>query len=137
MNLGIDFSLILYILLAALVGLGVPYYFLQTGKFYAGAGFLLAALATFIFFGMRWFNGLRLNTTFFGATSTTQSWPPQINYCPDFLSLNGSEQVNTVYRLECSRYEPNWKFSTFNKNKYSDSLSTLSISVITYMGRYI
>jgi hypothetical protein len=94
MDLGIDFSLILYILIAALVGLGVPYYFLQTGKFYAGAGFLLAALATFIFFGMRWFNGLRLNTTFFGATSTTQSWPPQINYCPDFLSL---KQVGANY----------------------------------------
>lgn len=94
MDLGIDFSLIIYILVGALVGLGVPYYFLQSGKFYAGAGFLLAALATLIFFGLRWFNSLRLNTTFFGATSTTQSWPPQINYCPDFLSL---KQVGANY----------------------------------------
>jgi hypothetical protein len=94
MDLGIDFSLIIYILVGALVGLGVPYYFLQSGKFYAGVGFLLAALATLIFFGLRWFNGLRLDTTFFGATSTTQSWPPQINYCPDFLSL---KQIGANY----------------------------------------
>ena len=109
MDLGIDFSLILYILLAALVGLGVPYYFLQTGKFYAGAGFLLAALATFIFFGMRWFNGLRLNTTFFGATSTTQSWPPQINYCPDFLSLKQAQfMMHTSYFI--SNFQPTSAF---------------------------
>jgi hypothetical protein len=87
MDLGIDLSLLFYILVAFLIGFGGPYFFMQQGKTYTAGGFALAAIGTFTFFGIRWFNGLRLNQSMIAGLPTTTSWPPQINACPDFLSL--------------------------------------------------
>ena len=60
MDIGIDFSLIAYILFAAFVGLGFPYLLLTTGRQYAAGFVVIASLGAFIYFGMQWFNGLRL-----------------------------------------------------------------------------
>ena len=88
MDIGIDFSLIAYILFAAFVGLGFPYLLLTTGRQYAAGFVVIASLGAFIYFGMQWFNGLRLKKDIFsGSVSPDSPWPPQINYCPDYLSL--------------------------------------------------
>lgn len=87
MDIGIDYSLLLYILVCVLIGAGVPYTFIQSQKLYAAIGFLIFALASFIYFGLRWFDGFHLKQSMVGGVDPTSSWPPQINYCPDFLSL--------------------------------------------------
>jgi hypothetical protein len=85
--LGVSYGLIVYVLFAFGVGVGVPYYFMQQQKLYAAGGFAIAAIACFIYFGMRWFTGLELSATLLPTTAGLTSWPPQINYCPDFMSL--------------------------------------------------
>jgi hypothetical protein len=92
MDIGIDFSLILYILAAVIVGVGAGYYLLKMDRVYAAAGIVIGFIGIFTYFGLRWFEGLRLKQFLQGPISRTASWPPQINYCPDFLSL---KQVGT------------------------------------------
>ena len=87
MDLGIDLSLLFYILVAFLIGFGGPYFFMNLGKTYTAGGFALAAIGIFTYFGLRWFDGLRLKQSMMAGLPKTTSWPPQINACPDFLSL--------------------------------------------------
>ncbi len=83
----IDFSLILYILAALLIGGGGSYYILKTERMVTAIGFFIGAIAIFTYFGLRWFDGLKLRPGISGAIDPNTSWPPVINYCPDFLSL--------------------------------------------------
>lgn len=96
--LGVSYGLIVYVLFAFGVGIGIPYYFMQQQKLYAAGGFAIAAIACFVYFGMRWFTGLELSATLLPTTAGMTSWPPQINYCPDFMSLLSSGTgVNTSF----------------------------------------
>lgn len=92
MDIGIDFSLILYILFAFAVGMGIPFYLMKQDRLYAAVGVIIVSIAVFIFFGMRWFDGMRLKQSILGGVPPDTQWPPQINVCPDFLSL---KQVGT------------------------------------------
>jgi hypothetical protein len=83
----IDYALIVYALGATAVGLGVPYYLMTGGRMYSAIGFLLAAIASFVYFGLRWFDGMKLKPFIAGGVDTNMVWPPQVNYCPDFMSL--------------------------------------------------
>lgn len=100
MDIGIDYSLIAYALAATAIGLGGPYYIMTTGRLYAAIGFLFAALAIFIYFGLRWFEGTKLKTFLVGTVSPSTAWPPQINYCPDFMSLK-QEGSGTSAKYYC------------------------------------
>lgn len=82
-----DYALIVYALGATAVGLGGPYYLMSSGRLYSAIGFLLAAIAVFVYFGLRWFDGMKLKPFVAGGVDKTMAWPPQINYCPDFMSL--------------------------------------------------
>lgn len=93
-----DYSFLLYILFAVLVGVSAPYYLLKNERKISAITVFLAFLAILIFFGLRWFDGAHLKSDYNGALATTQ-WPPQINPCPDFLSLktdNGMYCVDTM-----------------------------------------
>ena len=46
--------------------------------------FLVGAILIFTFYGLRWFSGNVLRASKFNSTT----WPPVINLCPDFLSLD-------------------------------------------------
>jgi hypothetical protein len=92
MDIGIDFSLILYILFAFAVGIGGSFYLMKNDRLYAAIGLILVSIGIFVFFGMRWFDGLRVKQDLVGGIPKDTQWPPQINYCPDFLSL---KQVGT------------------------------------------
>jgi hypothetical protein len=83
----IDYSLIVYILAALTIGGGGTYYILKSERMIAAAGFFLASIAVFIYFGLRWFDKFKLRQFLSGTVDPTSSWPPVINYCPDFLSL--------------------------------------------------
>lgn len=43
--------------------------------------FAIGSLLIFIFFGFRWFSSMN------SSTSTTPTWPPTINTCPDYLTF--------------------------------------------------
>jgi hypothetical protein len=87
MDIGIDYSLIVYALGATAVGLGGSYYLMSGGRMYSAIGFLLASIAIFVYFGLRWFEGMKLKPFLAGGVDKKMPWPPQINYCPDFMSL--------------------------------------------------
>ena len=87
MDIGIDYSLIVYALGATAVGLGGSYYLMSGGRMYSAIGFLLASIAIFVYFGLRWFEGMKLKPFLVGGVDKKMTWPPQINYCPDFMSL--------------------------------------------------
>ena len=96
MDLGIDFSLLLYILFAFAVGIGGPFYLMKNGKEYAAIGTVIVCIVVFVFFGMRWFDGLRVKQDLLGGIPKDTQWPPQINYCPDFLSLKKKVELGVT-----------------------------------------
>ena len=100
MDLGIDYSLIAYALGATAIGLGGSYYIMNSGRMYTAIGFIMASIAIFIYFGLRWFDGMRLRTFLSGGLPSSTTWPPQINYCPDFMSLK-QEGVGSSARYYC------------------------------------
>ncbi len=63
-----------------MVGFGVTMSLIQSGRAVAGLIFLIGALLSFIFFGIRWFEG---NVA--GVPGSNGAWPPVINTCPDYL----------------------------------------------------
>jgi hypothetical protein len=96
MDIGIDYSLIVYALGATAIGLGGSYYMMSGGRQYSAIGFLLASIAIFVYFGLRWFEGMKLKAFLVGGVDKKMAWPPQINYCPDFLSLKQIGVGNTA-----------------------------------------
>lgn len=95
-DLNIDYSFLLYVLFAILVGLGGAYYAMKNQKTILAIGIIIASIAIFWFFGTRWFNGFKLKQDMVGGVDRTITWPPQINYCPDFLSLTSTGSGTTL-----------------------------------------
>jgi hypothetical protein len=95
-----DYSLILYALGATAIGLGGSYYLMTGGRLYSAIGFLLASIAVFVYFGLRWFEGMKLKSFLRGGVDTKMPWPPQVNFCPDFMSLR-QVGVGTAARYYC------------------------------------
>ena len=89
-ELGIDYSFIAYTLFAVLVGLGCAYYAMKNQKTVLAIAIVISSIAIFWYFGSRWFDGFRLKQEMIGGVDKTVSWPPQINYCPDFMSLKST-----------------------------------------------
>lgn len=83
----IDYSLIVYCLGALLIGGGGAYYIMKTDRMITAVGFLLASIAIFVYFGLRWFDGFKLRQEMAGSIDPKTPWPPLVNFCPDFLSL--------------------------------------------------
>lgn len=78
-----DYLFLLYVLLSVGLGLGGMVILIQSERTFGGFLFLIGAVLIFTFYGLRWFVGDAIKPN--GYTSTT--WPPNINMCPDFLSL--------------------------------------------------
>jgi hypothetical protein len=95
-----DYSLIVYALGATAVGLGGSYYMMSGGRMYSAVGFLLASIACFVYFGLRWFDGMKLKPFLASGYDRKMAWPPQINYCPDFMSLK-QVGVSTSAKYYC------------------------------------
>lgn len=78
--ININISLLMYVIYAALFGLGFTIFFVNNGQAATGIVYLLMALAVFVFFGLRWFG----QESVFNPPST-YTWPPYVNTCPDYL----------------------------------------------------
>ncbi len=75
-----DYKFILFIFLAVILVSGGAYRFYAGGQEITAALFFIGAIGAMVFFGLRWFAS--------GKTKgSVSSWPPAINYCPDFLTL--------------------------------------------------
>ena len=73
--------LLLYAFSTVVIIFGGTYYFYSTQLETSAAIYFLGTVVGAIYFGFRWF-------TASGATEKGPgSWPPAINYCPDFLTL--------------------------------------------------
>jgi len=101
-----EFSLILYILVSLLIGVGGTYQLIQGDRTLAGFLFFVGAILVLTFYGLRWFSANTLNTSRYDS----KSWPPVMNACPDFLTLaertvSGKKErvcVNTIGVSESS-----------------------------------
>ena len=83
-----DLKFILYCFLSAVIVFGGSFYYYGNNFEAAAAVYFLGTIVASIYFGFRWF-----------ATPETKSigpgtWPPSINYCPDFLTLTKDEDGN-------------------------------------------
>lgn len=142
----IDFSLILYVLAALLIGGGGSFYILKTERMVTAIGFFLATIAIFTYFGLRWFDGFKLRSSISGAIDPNTPWPPVINYCPDFLSLKregttfycvDTMGVTTMplFTIGSSASASNGLLLTPNKNAQGYATDALSSS-FTWEGIY-
>lgn len=84
-----DLVFLFYIFLSIVLITGGGYYFFSSGLEIAAAIYFLGATIASLFFGFRWFNPSGT------VNKGPGSWPPSINYCPDFLTLTkiDDEQV--------------------------------------------
>lgn len=71
----------IYVFVALIAIIGPAAYFQSIGEdFVAGICLVQFVIASF-YFGTRWFPPAN------SVTKSTDTWPPVMNYCPDFLSL--------------------------------------------------
>lgn len=76
-----NLQLIFYCFLTVVLVVGGTFYFYASSMEISAAIYFLGTVVAAIYFGFRWF-------TASGSTPATPgSWPPAINYCPDFLTL--------------------------------------------------
>ena len=85
-----DLKFILYCFLSAVIVFGGSFYYYGNNFEAAAAVYFLGSIVASIYFGFRWF-----------ATPDTKSvgpgtWPPSINYCPDFLTLTKDSNGRTA-----------------------------------------
>jgi hypothetical protein len=78
-----EFTLILYILLSAGIGIGGTMYLVQGQRTFGAFLYFVGAILILTFYGLRWFAGDSFRTTRYSS----KSWPPVVNTCPDFLSV--------------------------------------------------
>ena len=78
-----ELTFIFYIFSAFITIPGIFFIFALYRKYLAGAISAIGILVFFILFGLQTFNP---DGSYITSSSNT-SWPPVINYCPDFLTL--------------------------------------------------
>jgi hypothetical protein len=72
----------IYVFVACVATIGSGFYYQSRGEEITGGILFVGFLLLSVYFGLRWFPPAGTDK----ATVTT--WPPVINYCPDFLSLH-------------------------------------------------
>jgi len=85
-----DLTLLLYSFLAVVITFGGTYYFYSSQLETSAAIYFLGTVVASIYFGFRWF------TASGAKPAGPGSWPPAINYCPDFLTLTTDANGNSV-----------------------------------------
>lgn len=87
-----ELTFIFYLFAAFIIIPGTFFLLVMFGKATAGIIAAIGMLILFILFGIQFFNQ---DGTYKLQAVSTGSWPPYINYCPDYLSLykNGTELI--------------------------------------------
>lgn len=109
----LSYPFIMYILVSVCLGLYLVKYMYTLNKEISAMIVFVLLILTFLFFGKRWFQYGQLKGTSAwtqmnsaiqsGSASATAeqcggvssasvptSWPPVVNYCPDFMTIDGS-----------------------------------------------
>jgi hypothetical protein len=76
-----DYWFIAYMIIVIVLGSSLVAYLFKREQTIGAMVLLVLLLLTFIFYGLRWFPGGKLNGT--GAAKV--AWPPIVNMCPDFM----------------------------------------------------
>ncbi len=107
-----EFTLILYILLSAGIGIGGTMYLVQSDRTLGAFLYFVGAVLILTFYGLRWFTGDNLRTTRYSS----KTWPPVINTCPDFMSLyeEGEGQAKTKTCIDLIGITKGGKQTKFN-----------------------
>jgi hypothetical protein len=79
-----ELTFIFYLFSAFITIPGIFFIFALYRKYLAGSISAIGILVFFILFGIQTFNP---DGSYINASSSTMSWPPVINFCPDFLTL--------------------------------------------------
>jgi hypothetical protein len=85
-----NLTILLYSFLSVVIIFGGTYYFYSNQLETSAAIFFLGTVVASIFFGFRWFSVSGAKVAGPGT------WPPTINYCPDFLTLTTDTNGNKV-----------------------------------------
>jgi len=87
-----ELTFIFYLFAAFIIIPGTFFLLVMFGKPTAGIIAAIGMLILFILFGIQFYNQ---DGTYKQQAVSTGSWPPYINYCPDYLSLykNGTELI--------------------------------------------
>ena len=75
-----SYIFLFYCFLTVVLITGGTFFFYESGRQLTGVIYFLGSIIAGIFFGFRWFAPNQANTA-------PGSWPPSINYCPDFMSI--------------------------------------------------
>jgi hypothetical protein len=82
-DIRMDYWMILYILVCVVVG-GYSVSTLYQRQQTVGAAIsLILLILIFVFYGMRWFEG---GGNLKGTQAPSGSWPPIVNFCPDYMT---------------------------------------------------
>jgi len=85
-----DLRILFYSFLCVVIIFGGTYYFYSNYLETSAAIFFLGTVVAAVYFGLRWF------TASGAEESGPGSWPPALNYCPDFLTLTTDADDNKV-----------------------------------------
>jgi len=76
-----DYWFIAYMIIVIVLGSSLVAYLFKREQTIGAMVLLVLLLLTFIFYGLRWFPGGKLN----GTGNAKVAWPPIVNMCPDFM----------------------------------------------------
>jgi hypothetical protein len=88
-----DFKFLFYVFISIVFILGGTYNYFKKGEQVAASIFFMGAMSACLYFGFRWFTPAGE-----ARTDAPGSWPPAINYCPDFMILDagGGFCIDTI-----------------------------------------
>lgn len=102
-----DFWLVAYILISAILGLSLVSFLYKSGQSIGGIALVVLLILIYVFYGLRWFKGGKLKGT---TVNGKIEWPPILNMCPDFMSTY-TDSNNKVYCYDAGNF---YDMKTYN-----------------------
>jgi len=105
-----DYWFIAYMIIVIVLGSSLVAYLFKREQTIGAMVLLVLLLLTFIFYGLRWFPGGKLN----GTGGSKVAWPPIVNMCPDFMvawtapagqAVSGSSPSETITQGDIFCYD--------------------------------
>lgn len=89
-----DYLYILYIFLSVVITIGGTFALVKSDREIAAVIFIIGVLLVLVYYGLRWFSGESLK-----VKNDSGTWPPQMNLCPDLLTLTTRTVGSTKSRV--------------------------------------
>lgn len=88
--------MVIFIIVAVLVSTIGTYTFYTNDRVIGSLVFLLGAILTFVFYGLRWFSDANIM-----SNSSPVQWPPYVNMCPDYLTYYKRKTASGITTDTC------------------------------------